>query len=201
MPLITAAQAKAYIPGISGTGLDTTLEALIEAADQALAAWCRFPLPSSGGERTLTSASYVLYLDGPGGQELWLPMAPVSAVASIYDDPDCAYGSTTLVDSGDYTLFADEGLVRLDYDAVHGTWSKTGRALKVSCTAGYSSTPDWVRHACAMLVAHWWRREIPEIGAKPDELANVSDRVRMMPLPPSVRSAIAPARRLHGIAA
>lgn len=177
------------------------LEALIEAADQALANYCRFPLPSSGGERTLASASYVLYLDGPGGRELHLPCAPVSAVASIYDDPDAAYGSATLVDSGDYTLFADEGLVRLDYDAVHGSWSKARRALKVSCTAGYSSTPDFVRQACGLLVAEWYRREIPSIGAEPDKVLSKSDKLAVMHLPTTVRALIGPARRLHGMAA
>jgi hypothetical protein len=205
LAIVTAAQARAYIPSQSGTGLDTsTFEPLVEAADQALAAYCRFPLTASGTERTLATGSYTLYIDGPGGEVLRLPIRPVTAVASIYDDPDRVYGADTLVASGDYDLIQEDGVVLLKTTATHGRWTSGGRrAVKVACTAGFAvgaSAPDFIRHAVALLVAHWWRKEIPSIGAKAGDAREVVDRLVALELPIEVRRAIAPAVLFGGVA-
>jgi hypothetical protein len=199
MAILTAANLRTakYLPGISGSDLDTdVLAPLIEAADQALATYCGFPLPSGATERTLASSSYVLYVDSPGGRRLRLPVRPVTAIASIYDDPEWTWGSDALVASNDYALLADGGggaLVQLTASAAWGSWTKAQGAIKATVTAGYatgSSCPDFIRHAMGLLVGHYWRKVIPEVGARPNERASALLAVE---LPAEVKVAIHPA--------
>jgi hypothetical protein len=151
--LITAAEAKDLVPGLTGTGQDTRLETYISRAGALMAAWCGFPPASAGVDPTLEDTTYTEFYDGEGGLTLRLDIYPVLSVTSIYDDPDRDYGATTLVSSSDYDIDGRKGLVHLKPDAAHGAWSDGElRAIKATFVAGFSTIPDSLKHACAQEV-------------------------------------------------
>jgi len=159
MALITAAEARTMIPELStsSTDEDTLIDTLIARVGALLAAWCGYPPASAGGTPTLESASYTEYLDGPGGRELRLPIYPVTAVASIYDDTAWTWGSDALVASTDYAISDGRvGLVLLKETSTHGSWSAARRSLKVAFTAGYATVPADIKAACAHAVRQVW---------------------------------------------
>jgi hypothetical protein len=143
---------------------------------------------------SVESGNYILYLTGDGGQELQLPVIPTTAITSIYDDPDRTYSdSADLVASGDYTLYANEGLVVLKNDASHGEWTTVRRAIKVTMTGGFSTVPAEVKHACGMQVAHMWTGR-DHVGRSKISQGGGSIDVAPLSLLPEVRRAIDPWR-------
>ena len=195
MALMTAAEARAYLPNIQGTAIDSELVTLIARFDAVAAQWCGFP-DSPGGTvgavQTLESASYVLYLDGPDPGDsslLWLGVWPVTAIGSIYSDPIREYGSDTLVASSDYTLFGDQGLVELSADSGE-SWSKRQRAIKATVTAGFSTVPSALKHAAGIQVAHWFRSR-SVIGQKSVSQRGTSTTVQNLGLLDEVKQTLA----------
>lgn len=192
MAIITAAEARSLIPGLSGTGEDAALVVLASQVDAFIADYVGMPLPATGHPKTMESASYTLYREGLGGRFLWLPVTPVTAVTSIHDDTGLTYGSDSLVDSGDYTLHGTEGLVLLTEASTHGSWSvRVPRAIKVSFTAGFAATPAPLKRAAERLVQHWWsarysgtRESVSRGGA--------SARMLDADMPADVQSLLAP---------
>lgn len=172
MALITAAEARAYIPDLSGSGEDSALDVIIARVGEHIARACGYPAPTTGGTPTMESASYVRYYDprrAVHGDALSLGVWPVTAVASVYDDPDEAYGSSTEVVSGNWVLVGDRGLIRVKPTASH-TWSASGeRAIKVSFTAGYATVPVGLKDAAARAVRDLWAsRQTPLTSTRPD---------------------------------
>lgn len=172
MALITAAQARVYLPDLTGTGEDTALDVMIARAGEIAARWCGYPPATVGATPTMESASYTRYYDpdrGIHGDALRLGVWPVTAVASVYDDPDEGYGSTYEVTTDDYRLVGDSGTIRLKPTGTHA-WSAYGaRAVKVTFTAGYSTTPPELAHAIGLLVRDMWAsRHSAQPGGIPD---------------------------------
>lgn len=157
MAIITPAEARVLIPGLTGTAEDATLDVLIARAGQMMAMWCGYPRASATSAPTMESTTYVLDLDGPGGRDLVVPVWPLTAVTSIYDDPAGDFGADTLVDAADYAILdGTRGVVRLRSTSVHGAWSTGSRTIRVTCTAGYTAPDAALQHACAMVVKHLW---------------------------------------------
>ena len=153
MALISTAEAKQMIPALTGSTEDTLLTSLISAAGQAMAAWCGYPSASVGVAPTMETTTYTRYQDGPGGRLLYLDVWPVVSVTSIYDSEDRRYGADDLVASGDYTLVEGEsGLVELDWDAIHGSWSTAPRAIKATYVAGWATVPESLKQAARIAV-------------------------------------------------
>lgn len=194
MALITTTEAKVYLPNITGSTEDTTLSTLISRAGAMLAAACGYPAASVGGTPSMESTSYTLRLDGPGGTRLRLPVGPVTAVSSVYDDPDLVFGASTLLASTDYELDSVVGALRLLPAGVHGTWSTGEGVIKVTLTAGYVTVPEDLKHAAGLMVRHLFRgrREagVESVSAGP---SSVSPTTRGA-LPSEVRQAIQPFR-------
>ena len=155
MALISAAEARAYIRGLTGTAEDTLLGTLIDRAGAAFARYCAFPAASAGGMPTIESTAYTRYLDGPGGNTLRLGVRPILSVTSIHDDPDRTYGSDDLIAAADYEVFGEDGIVVLKTTGATTAFSQSYRAIKAIYTAGYSTVPDDVKHA-ACLQVRWW---------------------------------------------
>jgi len=200
LALITPAEARYQIPGLTGTGEDTLLTELISAAGAMMARWCGHPPATVGAAPTMESASYTRYQDGPGGTDLRLDVYPVTAISSIYDSPDRSYAAADLVASGDYTLTDGErGLVTLDWDSVHGSWSTGLRAIKATWTAGFSSPPDELQHACRLTVRHLYDlRQVQ--GRTSQAVAGVSvGMVQATHLPDEVRRILAPYRLARSV--
>jgi hypothetical protein len=136
--LTSAANVAAMAPNL--TASEAVLSALIARADVALARFCGYPPASAGAAPSLESASYTLYSGTPSlrvisGRVLEIDPYPVTAIASIQ--------------RGDH----GERIV-LKVDAVHGGWSRNNRAVRVICTAGFSSVPADLETAAIEMVLH-----------------------------------------------
>ena len=165
MALITAAQARVYLPHLTGTGEDTTLTVLIGRADAAMAGYCGYPPTATQASATMEAATYTEYYgpDDHDGRTLRLGIRPVASITSISDDPDWAYSST--VSSGDYVSELRHGWVMLKSGSTPTQWSDDLRAIKVVMSAGYTvgSPPSDLAQMTALLVRYWWdRRETGE---------------------------------------
>ena len=157
MAIMTAAEARLYIRGITGTAEDTNLDALIARADALFAGYIGLPSPTVGGNPTLEDSTHTIYLDGPGSQSLQLPFLPVQSITSIHDSELRTYDAPDLVAASDYELFGDEGLVRLKDSSAHGLWSEYKRAIKVVAVIGWATIPEAIKHAAGLQVAHWFQ--------------------------------------------
>lgn len=204
MALMTAPQFRTeYYPEVTGTGEDTVIATLIQRFDALAAAYCGFPAaPGSDvdGDLTLESAAYVLYLDGPDAgkpQVLRLGVRPVTAIASIYDDPDRVYGSDRLVSSSDYDLLGERGVVLLKTTSSHGAWYQAFRSQKVSCTVGFATVPPSIKGALGLQVRHWLRN-YKSIGTDTVSQGDVTKTIRELTLLPSVKQILAPHVNLGG---
>lgn len=159
---MTAAQLREVIPELTGTTEDTTLATLIARVDAAFARYCGYPPATAIATPTLESASYVLYLTGAGTRFLTLPIRPVTAVASVYDDLDLDFNDAAdLVASADYALRWDpargQQLV-LTSTSAHGSWSTAAGAIKLTCTAGFTTVPSDILEAVRLAARQWWDR-------------------------------------------
>ena len=158
MALTSAANVAAMAPNL--TASEVVLSALIARAGVALARHCGYPPATVGGAPTLESATYTLFsgdyqLRRFSGRVLIIDTYPVTAIASIHDDPDEEYGSADLVSSSDYVQRGDQGeVIVLKLDAIHGGWSHGERAIKAVITAGYASVPADVEAAAIEYVLH-----------------------------------------------
>lgn len=193
MAIATAAQARTYIRGLTGTAEDATLDTLIARADSLIASYLGFPAATAGGDPTIEDVTYTLYLDGPGGAELRLPYFPIQSVTSVHDSSDRTYGAADLVPAADYSLFGDEGIIRLDDDGSTVAWSEIKRAIKVVAVIGWVTIPDGLVHAACVQVAHWFGAR-DHIGRSSVSQQGGSISVRDLGLLPEVKQALAPYR-------
>ena len=199
MALITAAEARAQIPGLTGTGDDSAISVLIDRVDRVFARWCGYPSASAGGNASMEDASYVLY-NGPGGhvdvldsRRIQLRVWPVTAVTSIYDDTTEAYG--TAVTASYYAITnGDAGIV--EYTMASGqAWRDctAGHNLKVTATCGWVTIPDDLKQAAMMMVRHW--RDLRHVQTKTNASAGSSSAsVRDETIPAAVREILQPFR-------
>ena len=193
MAVVTAAEARAYIPTLSGDGEDATLNTLISRFDAVAAGYMGYPKQSSGAV-SMESGTYVEYLDGPGGRELTVTAKPVVSITSVYDDPDLDYtDSADLIAASDYTLYGHEGRVVLDYNATDAAWSVGNRHIKITYVAGYTGAtmPKAIQHAACLQVAHWYQGR-SHIGRT--NLSSQGQTVSLMTLEllPEVKRALQP---------
>ena len=158
MALLTAAQARAlYVPSLTSVS-DTDLDTAIARVEVVLASWLGWPSPTDGGPPALAASTHTIYLDGPSESDravLVLPLWPVTAIASIYDDELLAYGASTLVASTAYVLDKSRGRVRLLPTATHA-WSTAPMAIKVTCSAGFATTDPHAVEAVGRQLSHQW---------------------------------------------
>jgi len=178
--IITAAEARRWIPGLTGTTEDTILEDLIDAADSALAEFLGYPYPryedppDSRG-RTLLKAIYHLYLEGNPAEPKMLRLGalpsghPSDTIPTVHIDSSWVWGSDTQLTHGvdfDYAypdLRADGRFV-LRPGGSYGSWPTALRCIKVVTNLGYDAgetffddLPKDIQVACGLLVAHWWQ--------------------------------------------
>ena len=75
---------------------------------------------------------------------------------SLYNDPDWEYTSDDLVDTDEYTVDYDEGIVYRDTNFWEGK-----RALKVIYTAGYTDAacPAWLKEILIRQACEWFKQD------------------------------------------
>ena len=190
MAIASAAQAKAYIRGLTGTSEDTTLDTLIARCDSLFASYLGFPPASAGADPTIEDVTYTVILDGPGGRALRLPVYPIQSVTTIHDSDNQLYAATDLIPASDYTVYGDEGIVWLDDDGSTDYWSKVKRGIKVVAVLGWATIPDSIVHACCLQVAHWYNGR-DHIGRTNISQGGGSIAVRDLGLLPEVKQALA----------
>ena len=191
MAIATASQVRSYIRALSGTSEDTLLSTFIARFDDIASAYCGFPM--NGNQCTFENNTYTHYFDGNGGDTLQLRVVPANTITSLHVDIDREYGSDELVDSSDYELFTDSGLLILKTDSDQGSFTKGYRSVKVVYTAGFTSIPDSIVHACGIQVNHWYLNRDTIGKSKITQNANTIDVVGLQLLP-EVKEALAPYR-------
>lgn len=161
MPLPTAEQVRNMgVKGLSGSGADPRLEALIAAADTLIAMWALFPAASSGLP-TLEEASYVQFRNGPSGDDperIDLRLRPIVAISSVLQDINGDWTYTQeLVQNTDFTLAGANSGSLYRIPTSEYTWLRGRRTIRIACTAGYDVGASALLTLCiAMQVAYWW---------------------------------------------
>jgi len=191
MALTTAAVVRGYIRALTGTGEDTLLDSFILRFDRIGSSYCGFPTNSNLS--TFENNTYTHYFDGDGSDRLNLRIRPANTITSVHVDVDREYGSDELVSSSDYELFSDEGLLLLKTDSDQGSFTTGFRSVKVVYTAGFTSIPDAIVHACGIQVNHWYLNRDTIGKPKITQNSSVLD-VKSLQLLPEVKEALAPYR-------
>lgn len=201
MAILTATQVKNWLQGVDASSStdDTLIGEVIAAVDAAFGHYCGYPPAATGANPTMEDTTYTLYLSGPGGSELRLPVAPVVSITSIEDDPLEAFdGSSELVSSSDYVSRgsdADIGIVRLLPSSAHGAWSSNNaRTIKAVVVAGYETVPAAVTQAARLWVQHVYAGVRTTQGAENASGPNGSTTFRPETMPDSVRQLMKPYR-------
>tara|TARA_S200002703_G_scaffold2414_1_gene3787 strand:- start:400 stop:1011 length:612 start_codon:yes stop_codon:yes gene_type:complete len=151
MSIVSLSTFKEYLPEVQGTGSDTELQNILDRVESSVAIFLGYPRGDADGSTspTLASVSYEFYVDAPfynNPNALYLPMKPVTAVASWHSDVERLYGSDTAIASDQYDLDTVNGRLYLKSTST-ATIESGVRANKVVCTAGYSTVPNDLEHA------------------------------------------------------
>lgn len=161
MAILTASDLKGvYLPSYTGTAEDTKLTAFIARAGAAIARFLGYAPASAGAAPTVESTTYTAFRrDLRGGDVIRFPFGPITAVSSIYDDPDRVFA--TALSASDYEIEPGGFGVRLLPLGGHPTWSGTPEAparlaCKITCTAGYATVDPQIVDACGWLVKDMW---------------------------------------------
>lgn len=193
MAVVSGSECRLFIRGLSGSAEDSNIETIVDAVDASIARYLGWP-KNNAGSYTLASGAYVVYLTGDHSKRLDLPLIPVTAITSIYDDPDLAYtDDADLIAASDYVLYGNEGLVMLKHDSTHGHWTKIERAIRVTMTAGFTSIPQEIKQAIGLQVAHIWQAR-DHVGRSKVTQGGGSIEVASLALLPEVKELIAPWR-------
>lgn len=138
----------------------TLLGVYLATAEQETALYLGY----TGTSPTWESASYTLRLEAGGDTaKLYLPVNPVTAIASIYQDNLLQFGAGSDVASTDYEQqdTTHGPILHLLPSGLTAAWLTRTRAVKVTCTAGYANEAA-VPRALADAVYRWasdaWNR-------------------------------------------
>lgn len=151
--LVTTSAITAYLGTSSSATEVSEVELLVNAASTLAADKTMRGLDNSGVSRFL-STSRTEYFDGDGSDTLYVKAYPITTVTSLYVDPDRDYGSSTLIDTDDYSVYENEGTIKTDGNLLAG-----GRkSVKLTYTGGYTTIPEDLQHAVKELVMFWYKR-------------------------------------------
>ena len=146
--LTTWANVQAY------TGADTEESTFYAFLITAASKWAnRFT------SRLLASRSYAtetidtLYDGTGGGNYLMLRQYPITAIASVYEDNDRAFGSDTLIAATEYIFYSTTGQLLFPDDILNPGFQN----YRVYYTAGYvlASVDEDLENAIVQLVDFW----------------------------------------------
>jgi uncharacterized phiE125 gp8 family phage protein len=158
--LVSLAEAKAHLR-IDGTAEDTLIGSLIVTSRLHLETALSLSLVTQG---------WSWFFDAwPRGAVVKLPLRPVQSIAAVrlYDEA----GDATTLDPDTYLLDGTSAPARFVRQGAL-VWPKPGRianGIEIAFTAGYgdaaADTPEPIRHAILLLVAHWHEHRSPlEVG-------------------------------------
>jgi hypothetical protein len=145
--LVTLIEFKTFLqlpdPAAPDAELDPVYEMFINSTSERAEKFCRRFLATREDHDEVQS--------GNGRRELLLKQWPVLAVASVYIDPDRAFGAETLIDPSEYVITTDSegngiGLERLDGRC----WDRGRHNIKITYDCGFGTAdgddlPDDIR--------------------------------------------------------
>ncbi|MEO0166754.1 MAG: head-tail connector protein [candidate division WOR-3 bacterium] len=141
--LTTVANLKRYLD-IEDNSHDSLLEELINRATLVIESLCnrKFKNLNSNGElQTVTE-----YHDG-GTSSIRLKYYPVSEIVAVYEDPGREFGADTLLDSSEYTVDEESGILKFDA----GNFIRGNKTIKVVYKGGYTTSPYDLEQVCIEL--------------------------------------------------
>ena len=196
MPLLEASDVKGtYLRDLkaSSTNEDAWIAVLISSSLALVARYLGYAPSASGQEASLASTTYTGFrFDTYGGESVRLPFAPITAVASVWDDPDKQFGDSALLGASDYEITPGsfDGIDLLP-NGTHGRWSRGKKTGKITCTAGYSTLPAGLKHAVCLLVQHAYILPTRQ-GKQSDGVQGASFSWRPEDIPVGIQQALAP---------
>ncbi len=139
-------------------------------------------------KRKLAARDYdAVQLDGTGRDYLLLPEYPVNSIESVNLDSSRTFGDATLLDSSDYIIDSDAGIIRL----FSGVFPGYRGSVLVSYNAGFASTSQlypMLEGGCLETV-HWLKtRYAGGIGKRTETNADGMSVGYEIDLPVNVRS-------------
>jgi len=160
--------------------LDTQLEEYINGASWLL---------KEETKRFLKAQSITEYHDGTGSDVIMLRHRPVNSVTTLHSDSARSFGSTTLIDSDDYQVYAKGG-----YIVVTDAGLDVGaRVIKVVYNGGYSTIPYDLKMAAIELATYWYEKfKSHRVGLKSvSSASNAGSDTYAEDMPGAVKKAIA----------
>tara|TARA_Y100000310_G_scaffold312255_2_gene359382 strand:+ start:736 stop:1320 length:585 start_codon:yes stop_codon:yes gene_type:complete len=191
--LETVANIKTQL-SIAGDKHDALLTALSRGVSTWLANEC---------DRTLERAADIVERHHGGAVVLSLKTYPVESVTDIRQDVEGVFGADTILDSDQYVLRSDAGLVYARY----GPFLSGVMAIRVKYTGGYvaagtapsagqTAVPDDLKMACRLTVADLFQRR-DELSLTAQSVAgssvSIQGAIKMLPL---VKAVVAKYRRM-----
>lgn len=136
--LRTVAATKNALGTIAGSAIDALIEECVnQASEMVERAWGRH-IVSRGALTEYHAKDPGRY---PLDHQLYLNEWPVVSVTSVHEDPNRAYGASTLLTvTTDYVVSKPAGKLLRVSNAVPIYWSNSWRAQKVIYVAGYEDT-------------------------------------------------------------
>lgn len=178
MALCTAAEIKTYLNlAADDTTWDNLFAALIPAFDKFADNYCK---------RTLSQASHTEYFSGPA-RVLFLNNPPIASdpAVQIWADSSRDFASADLVDTDDYFVDTENGIIHFDSERSSGN-----KNIKVTYTGGYADAdvPDDLKQAAIEAVAKKYQESRDgNIGMVSRTLPDGSVSFRPMELVPQIR--------------
>jgi len=147
LDLCTLPDLKGYLEGMSNVDkYDVLLSSLITMTSKRFESYCGRVWDNNSGN------DITEYFDGGGKSFVIVKRIPVASVTSLHDDTARAYGADTLINTTEYVIYNDDGLIELD----DGGYFADGRKnVKVVYKGGYTATtiPEDLKLACIMEAA------------------------------------------------
>jgi hypothetical protein len=142
MAYCSADEVKVYADiKTTDTSKDDLIESLILACQSFIDEYCN---------RSFEKSSMTEYFGDVLASKLFLSKYPIDTKKSIkvWDSWDRGYADSDLVDSSDYFVDAENGIIKLDYEV-----GGSAGSVKVTYSAGYLAIPSAINQACIELVA------------------------------------------------
>jgi uncharacterized phiE125 gp8 family phage protein len=174
MPLDTLENVKLALQ-VTGEDDDTLLEALQTAADSFIETYC---------SRSFLGGSFSE--DHPGGSRyVFLKNFPLDAVASVNVDANRTFTGATVLDSTQYVIHADRGVI----ESLNGPFlgDRNGNSFPAAIRVSYSTPEDTVpgalKRAYADLIGHWFRQAKTYTATEQQNLLQKTDGTEVTEYP------------------
>ena len=196
MPLVTTDILKEYLPEVTGTGSDTELSNLLDRVEATIARWLGFPSPDSSNTPKLDVNTYTLYIDSYWVDNitvLQLPLKPVVTITSVHADIERKYTADTEVNSDEYEIDKQQGLLIIKPDTSTVGFTKGYRANRVIGTFGFTLYHRDIIHAICVYASQLHRAKTSQ-GKKSQTVRGSSTAYMPNTIPAEVKEILYPYR-------